>query len=162
MEEKKTVLNYLAELFASFGIIVVIHMIIALAVGNEAKGYSSIFEFGNRGLSLYTLAELFGLNVVIHVFSNLLFSDRWIKTMPMIVRNILFFVAVTVTIMIFAVLFGWFPIDDIHAWIGFFVSFTICSAVAVVLSRIKETSENEKMNRALENYMKNKMTDDKL
>lgn len=152
MEEKKTIFSLLAELFTSFGIIVVIHMIIAAVVGDEAQGFSTIFEFGNRGLSIYTLAELFGLNLIIYIFRNILFSDKLIKSMPMIVRNIIFFVAITVTIMIFAAVFGWFPIDDIYSWIGFFVSFAICSAVAVILSRLKENAENDKMNRALEKY----------
>ena len=152
MEEKKTIFSYIAELFTSFGIIVVIHMIIAYVVGDEAHGYSTIFEFGSRGLSIDTLAELFGLNVIIFIFRHILFSDKLIKSLPMIVRNIIFFVAITVTIMIFAAVFGWFPIDDIYSWIGFFVSFAICSAVAVILSRLKENAENDKMNRALEKY----------
>jgi hypothetical protein len=38
------------------------------------------------------------------------------------------------------------------AWIGFFASFAICSVVAAFISRIKEKTENLKMDQALERY----------
>ena len=72
--------------------------------------------------------------------------------MSMLARNVLFFLIITVTIVLFVILFGWFPINDMKAWIGFFISFAVSSTVAVVLSRIRERAENDKMNRALEKY----------
>ena len=152
MEDRKTIFTYIGETFATYGIIVFLFVLITEGIGKDAEGYSTFFTFGNRAMSLHTLLQLLGLAVVISVCRNVLFDDRWIRSMSMLARNVLFFLIITVTIVLFVILFGWFPINDMKAWIGFFISFAVSSTVAVVLSRIRERAENDKMNRALEKY----------
>ncbi len=152
MEDRKTIFTYIGETFATYGIIVFLFVLITAGIGKDAEGYSTFFTFGNRAMSLHTLLQLLGLAVVISVCRNVLFDDRWIRSMSMLARNVLFFLIITVTIVLFVILFGWFPINDMKAWIGFFISFAVSSTVAVVLSRIRERAENDKMNRALEKY----------
>ena len=50
---------------------------------------------------------------------------------------------------IFVILFDWFPIDDLSAWAGFALSFAACTAASVAISRLKEKTENKKMEQAL-------------
>ena len=152
MEDRKTIFTYIGETFATYGIIVFLFVLITAGIGKDAEGYSTFFTFGNRAISLHTLLQLLGLAVVISICRNVLFDDRWIRSMSMLARNVLFFLIITVTIVLFVILFGWFPINDMKAWIGFFISFAVSSTVAVVLSRIRERAENDKMNRALEKY----------
>lgn len=152
MEERKTVFDYISGLFATYGIIVVIFAVLDLAVGKEAAGYSTFFAYGNNALGVNTLLQLLLLSVIISVAANLLLSDRWIRRMPMIARNILFFLTITVAIVLFVIVFAWFPLHDPKAWAGFLISFTLCSALAVVISRLRERAENRKMDRALELY----------
>ena len=68
------------------------------------------------------------------------------------VRNTLFFLAITVAIIIFVTVFKWFPLFDIKAWIGFVVSFALCSSIAIVIGRLKENAENRKMEQALDRF----------
>lgn len=152
MEDRKTVFTYIGETFAAFGIIVFLFILITAGIGKAAEGYSTFFEFGNRAISLHTLLQFLGLAIVSNVCRNVLFDDRWIRSMSLFARNVVFFLIITVTIVIFVILFDWFPINDIKAWIGFIVSFAVSSTIAVVLSRIRERTENDKMNRALEKY----------
>ena len=156
MEEKRSFLNMCTGLFSSYGVIVVIFIILDLAVGEEAQGYSTFFEYGNKGFSISTLIQIFALAFIISVLRNVFLSDKLIKSMSIIMRNVLFFLLITVSIIVFVVAFGWFPIDDAMAWLGFIVSFSVCSAIGVVVSRIRETNENEKMQRALEKYNNDK------
>ena len=74
--------------------------------------------------------------------------------MSMLVRNILFFLTITIAIILFVILFQWFPLFDVKAWIGFLVSFVLCSSLAVMVSRIREKAENKEMDQALERYLK--------
>ena len=62
------------------------------------------------------------------------------------------FVSVTIAVVVFIIAFKWFPVNDIRAWIGFFISFAICSLFGVLFSRLKEKAENKKMDAALEKY----------
>ncbi len=152
MEEKKTKFNYLSELFTTFGVMVVIFACHIMLLGDLAHGYSTIFDYGREAFGISTLVQLFALAVIICAGRNLFFTDVLIKNLSMIARSSLFFVMIMVTIMLFVIFFGWFPVGDIYAWVGFLISFAICSVAAVLISRAREKTENEKMNSALEKY----------
>lgn len=152
MEENKSVFFYLSGLFATYGVIVLIFIILNVLTGDAASGYSSLFEYGSHGFSISTLIQLFALSVIISALRTLLFSDIFIKTMSIIMRNILFFVLITIAIVVFVILFRWFPLNDIGAWIGFIISFALSSAAGILISRIREKSENDRMDRALSKY----------
>ena len=65
-----------------------------------------------------------------------------------------FFATIMVAITVFAVIFGWFPLNNIAAWIGFIVSFAVCTAVSAVFMRLEERAENKKMQEALNRLKK--------
>ncbi|MBR5419698.1 MAG: DUF3021 family protein [Lachnospiraceae bacterium] len=154
MEEKNSLFAMIRTIFVTYGIMVVLFVILNILIGEEAKDFSSLFVYGNRAFSMATLIQLFALSLIISICRNVLFSDRWIKNMSIMLRNVLFFLIITVTITLFVILFAWFPIDDISAWSGFFISFALCSVVGVLVSRWRERAENDKMNKALERYRK--------
>lgn len=152
MEEQKNIFTYIGGLFATYGVIVAIFIVLNLVVGKEASDYSTLFSYGRGGLSIPTLLQLFALSFIISICRNLLFTDRWIREMPMLLRNVIFFGLIMLSTVAFVIAFAWFPVSDIKAWVGFLLSFTLCSALGVWISRIRERAENDKMNRALEKY----------
>ncbi|MGN0340885.1 MAG: hypothetical protein ACI4D0_10380 [Lachnospira sp.] len=155
MEDNKTIFNYIGQVFATYGMILFIFIIFGSLIGDIASGYSSLFELGNQGFSIATLLQLFVLAFIITVAQVAFLTDRWIKNLSLFFRNVLFFGIVVVTIVIFVILFGWFPIDDLKSWIGFVLSFVVCTAIGVTISRMEEQAENRKMEQAL-NKIKNK------
>ncbi len=154
MEEKKTVFNYISQLFAIYGVVVTIFIGINLIIGNKAGAISTMFALGSTGLSTKTLIELFVLVVIVTAADNIFLTDLVIKNMPLIVRNILFFAVILVTITVFAAVFGWFPLNNVLSWIGFIVSFTVCATFSAILMRVEENAENKKMQEALKKYKK--------
>ena len=154
MEEKKNIFDYIKELFTSYGIVVLLFIVINLIIGNEAGSVSSLFALGSKGLSTATLLQLLFLVLIITVAQNLFLTDLVIKNMALVVRNILFFVTILVAITVFAVVFSWFPLNDPRAWIGFLVSFSVCTVVSSVIMRMEENAENKKMQDALNRLKK--------
>ena len=154
MEEKKTVFNYISQLFAIYGVVTAIFIVINLIIGNEAGSVSTLFSLGSTGLSTSTLIQLFILVVIVTIDDNIFLTDLVIKNMPLVLRNILFFAVILVTITVFAAVFGWFPLDNIGSWIGFIVSFSVCAAVSAILMRMEEKAENKKMQDALNRLKK--------
>ena len=152
MEDRKTVFEYIAQLFTSFGIMVLIFIVINLIIGNEARNLSTLFAMGSAGLASATLLELLLLAVIITVAQNIFLSDILIKNMALLVRNILFFVTIMIAIAVFVIIFGWFPIYNAAAWIGFIVSFAVCTAISAFIMRLEEKAENKKMQEALKKY----------
>ena len=150
MEENKTLFDYISKVFAVFGVVILIHVLIGTLVGQDAGEVSTLFSLGSEGLAMNTILQLFALSVIVILLQSVLLTDKFIKTMPIVVRIILMFVSVTCAIVVFVLAFNWFPVNDIGAWIGFFVSFAVCSAAGVVFTRLKEQAENKKMDEALE------------
>ncbi len=154
MEENKTIFNYISQVFATFGIIVLIFMILGMVIGDIVIGYSSLFELGNQGLSIATLMQLLLLAILISAGQIIFLTDRWVKNISLLLRDFIFFVVVIAAVILFIVVFDWFPLNDVKAWISFVLSFSVCTTIGVIISRLKEKSENKKMARALEKYRK--------
>ena len=152
MEENKNIYDYISKVFTVFGVVVLIHVIIGLAVGRDASEMSTLFSLGSEGLAMSTLLQLFALSVVVIVLQTLFLTDRLIKNMQIVLRIVLMFASVTCAIVVFVFVCGWFPVDEGMAWAGFFVSFAICSAAGVFFSRLREKAENRKMEAALKKY----------
>ena len=154
MEDRKNIFDYIKQLFTSFGIVVLLFIVINIIIGNDAGSVSSLFALGAKGLSTATLLQLLFLVLIITVAQNIFLSDLVIKNMALVVRNILFFATIMAAITIFAVVFGWFPLNNIAAWIGFIVSFAACTVISSVLMRLEENAENKKMQDALNRLKK--------
>ena len=154
MDDNKNIFDYIKQLFTSFGIVVLLFIVINLIIGDEAGSVSSLFALGAKGLSTATLLQLLILVLIITAAQNIFLSDLVIKNMALVVRNILFFATIMAAITIFAVVFGWFPLNNVAAWIGFIVSFAVCSVISSVIMRLEENAENKKMQDALNRLKK--------
>ena len=154
MEDRKTIFEYIAQLFTTYGIMVVIFIVINLFIGDNARNVSTLFALGSDGLSAAMLLELLLLAFIITAAQNVFLSDILIKDMALIVRNILFFLTIMIAITVFVIIFGWFPINEVGAWIGFIISFAVCTTVSAVFMRLEERAENKKMQEALNRLKK--------
>ena len=152
MEEKKTVFSYIGQVFGTYGVIVTIFTLFSLLIGEGTGAYSPLFRLGRAGLTLETLWELLLLAAVITFIQVLFLTDRWIRDMSILLRNVLFFALVLVVIVGMILVFRWFPVNDLLAWAGFLLSFIVSMGVSVLLSRLKERAENRRMAAALEKY----------
>lgn len=65
-------------------------------------------------------------------------------------RTVLMFVCIILSIALFAGIFAWFPVNQIKPWIMFFICFFVCAFFSVLVSLLKEKSDNKKMQEALE------------
>lgn len=152
MEEKKTVFNYISQLFATYGVIVVIFIVFSLVIGNGADKYSALFSYKDAALGIPTLLQLLLLALFITLSQVLFLTDRMIKGMSMVLRYIFFFISIMLVMIIMTVIFKWFPVDDPKAWCGFFISFVISMVISALLTRLAEKSENRKMQEALDKF----------
>lgn len=156
MEEKKTIFSYIGQAFTIFGITTLILCILSLLFGEDGKDISSLFQLGTNGLTLKTLFEFLGVSIAITLLRFLFFTDVIIKRMSILLRTASMIICVIGILAVCIRLFKWFPVDNILAWLMFFISFGICFAVSLAVTSIKERIENKNLNDALlrlkENY----------
>ncbi len=159
MEEKKTVFNYISQVFATFGVIVGIFLVFSMAIGKGASAYSSLFRYKDAALGIPTLLQLLLLALIITAAQVLFLTDTVIKGMSIVLRYVLFFITIMLAMIIMTVVFLWFPVNDPKAWCGFFISFIISMFISILLTRLAEKAENRKMQEALDKYIGKDYTD---
>lgn len=152
MEEKKNVFNYIRQAFATYGIIVLVFVVFNILLGDVAGDYSALFALGKDGMSIPVLLELLLLAIMITFAQVLFLTDKWIENMSMIIRYVLFFGTVMIVMIVMIIVFNWFPIGDMYAWGGFVISYTVSMITSALLTRLKERTENSKMQEALDKY----------
>lgn len=150
MIRKNTIFDFITNVMVIFAISVISICFFTFLFGNEAEGISSIFALGERGIPLIILVQFFVMSFIIAALRWGLFTDILIKDLSLALRSILMFVSVIIMIAIFAAVFQWFPVNKITPWIMFFICFAVCATVSVVISALKEKSENKKLQEALE------------
>ena len=149
MDNKPTILDYLTQAFMIYGITVLALNIFCLLFGDSARDFSTIFALGSAGLSVKTMLQ-FLLAIAITIVLRFVFmTDLIIKKMPLAARIITMFAAAFLNIMVFVILCGWFPVDNLTAWIMFLISFAISCTVSTAVSLLKEKMENRKLAEAL-------------
>lgn len=150
MEERKTIFDYLGQVFTIFGFSILVLIVMCTMVGEDAKGYSTLFDLGAEGLTIATMLQFLLAAVTNTLLRILFFTDIVIKKMSLAVRTGCMFGSVIFSILIFNMLFGWFPISDWLAWLSFFVCFGVCTITATRISIVKEKLENRKLEEALQ------------
>ena len=149
MDNKPTILDYLSQVFMIFGITVLALNVFCLLFGNSAQDFSAIFSLGGAGLSVRTMLQFLLAIAITIVLRYVFMTDLIIKKMPLAARIIAVFAAAFLNIVIFIVLCGWFPLDNLTAWIMFLISFAISCAASTAISTFKEKTENRILEEAL-------------
>ena len=155
MDKKPTIFDYFSQVFMIYGISILLLNIFCLMFGEAAKDISAIFALGSEGLSVKTMLQ-FLLAIAIAITLRLIFmTDLIIKRMPLSARIIVLFAASLLNIMVFIIVCGWIPVNNLSAWIMFIVSFAISCTASALISILAERTENKRLEEAL-NKLKEK------
>ena len=149
MDNKPTVLGYLAQVFMIFGITVLTLNIFCLLFGDSARDFSTIFSLGSAGLNVKTMLQFLLAIAITIVLRYIFMTDLIIKKMSLVARIITIFAAAFMNIVVFVILCGWFPVDNLMAWIMFLISFAISCTASTAVSIFKEKTENRRLEEAL-------------
>ena len=152
MNRKNTILDFLSHVFLIFGITVACLIAFVALFGADAGKVSTIFQLGNDGIAIATLLQYLLMAVVITALRMIFFTDTVIHNASIAVRTVAMFASIIIAIAVFAAVFGWFPVIMWEAWLAFFVCFAVCAAISIVISTIKEKSDNKKLQAALEHF----------
>ncbi|MDD6811434.1 MAG: hypothetical protein PUD93_06180 [Lachnospiraceae bacterium] len=154
MEERKTIFDYLGQIFIIFGITMAILCVFCILFGESAKEYSGMFAFGNEGLNVATMGQFFLVSICVVGLRFVFFTDAIIKKMSVTARTVWMVSSVILLITVFILAFHWFPADMWEAWAMFLICFGICFAISMTVTIIKERMENRRMEEALERVKK--------
>ena len=149
MEERKTVIDYIEQFMKIFVFSIIMLNIFCILFGESAKEFSTIFALGKEGLRVVTMLQFLTLAVWITFCRFLFFTDIIIKNMRTVWRTICMIGAILVVMMIYIMVFQWFPKDEWLPWVMFLSNFLVCFAMSLAAMTFKEYSENKRMEEAL-------------
>ncbi|MGN0551726.1 MAG: hypothetical protein ACI4I4_07825 [Acutalibacteraceae bacterium] len=81
--------------------------------------------YGGGAISVATVFQLLGISVAASVIQFVAFSEVIIKRMHYALRMCIFLLPFSAVITAFAVIFNWFPIENLGSWITFYVIFIL-------------------------------------
>lgn len=152
MEKQYSLLKYLAQVFMIYGITTGLLNIFCIIFGTDAQRLSTIFSLGKAGVGVETSFQFLLAAAVVVGLKFLFTTDILIKKMPLAARIIALFASVFATIVIFILLFGWFPADLPLAWIMFILCFAVSCTASTLISVIFEKQENRRLEEALKRF----------
>lgn len=156
MEERKHILDYLAQIILIFGITLLVITVICFLVGEDAREYSTMFALGSKGIPINTIWQYLLSSACIAGLRFLFFTDAVFKKMSITKRTIGMVISVIALIGVFAYGFGWFPVNEPKCWIIFLVCFGICFVTSAAVSIWKENTDNKQLSDGLKNLKEGK------
>ena len=150
MEERKTLFDYAGQVFIIFGFSIVVLNLFCILVGEYAQDVSSIYSMGKEGLSTATMMQFLGVSVCITGLRFLFFTDRIIRQMSITMRTVCMLLSIIGLIVACVLMFDWFPVDMWQPWAGFLLTFALCFVGSMFATRMKEKTENRRMEEALQ------------
>lgn len=150
MIRKNSIFDYAVHTMVIWGISILSICLFCALFGESAKEMSTLFQLGNRGISLETLIQFLVLAIVITGLRWLFFTDILFKKLTVLFRSIWMLTGVIVSVGVLAAIWQWFPVNQVIPWIMFIVCFFVCACISVIVSMLKERSDNRRMQDALE------------
>lgn len=149
MEEKRTILDYLAQVLTIFGFSMLILNGLCMIFGEGAKEISAMFALGGQGIPTEIVFQFLCVAALTVGLRLVFFTDILIKRMPIWLRTVCMLTAIIGIIAVFAVAFDWFPVNQWEPWAMFFVCFGISFLGSYSAMVIRERAENKRMEEAL-------------
>ena len=137
-----------------FSLAIIAITIAGIMVGlndQDMRNLSTLFAF-DRGLQYSTILQTAGFSLIIAFFSVLLFSEHMQIEIRFLFRGFLLLLVTLVTTSIFAIIFSWFPSNNIQGWIGFVFCTIGCFAFSFGLTSLKLKMEGKKYTKLLVDY----------
>ena len=149
MEERKTIFDYIGQIFMIFGITICILNVFCVLFGEDAKEYSTMFSLGKEGLAVPIMLQFLLVSACTVANRFLFFTETFIKNMTVPLRTVWMIVVEVAMMAVFIIIFGWFPTDMWLPWVMFLLCFGICFMISLAVTVIKTRVENRKMEEAL-------------
>ena len=160
MEERKTIFDYLGQVFCTFGITIMCMAVLTILFGEDAKESSRLCVFSNKGIPAAIGFQYFTLSAITVFARYFFFTDAFLKKGSILARTVGMLLVVVAVIACFIYAFDWFPIHMWQPWAMFFICFGICFFISLGVTCIKERMDNKKMEEGLKKLQRQWGTED--
>lgn len=144
--------SFLSKVLILFAVDILLLMLLASILGDEARKISPVYQLGSKGLAISTMLQFLLSAFLIVLFQQFYFSERIFKSMMTLWRTILLFFSVLAASVVLILVFDWFPLNDFLAWATFLILFGGGFVIGTASMIIKTRLDNKKYNELLHIY----------
>jgi len=110
------------------------------------------FLLSSEGIPYPGIIQILLMSNVIGGINLLIFSDLIFKKLMLMWRTVIFVLLTFVSVIAIAVIFRWFPVDMLEAWLGFLGFFILSSIISVSVMLIATKLADKKYGKLLSDY----------
>ena len=151
-EKPVTIIQFITKVLVIFSFVMLFMSIIGPIIGDEAQGVSTLFILGSQGVSYTSIYQALCLSLYTNIVQVIFLSGFLEKRMQLLWRTVLMFASVFIGCGVLSVLFGWFPADNLLAWILYLLCFVVMAGISSAVMIVKNKLENAKVNQKLAEY----------
>jgi len=160
MNNKNTEKPFVLELFQTFTttftlsvLAISITSLLVIHFTADIQDIPALFASGNTFIVILQIA---GFAFIMAFFCVLIITERFIFKMRFWLRLLLLLFLAMFTFAVFAIIFNWFPTDNLQTWIGFVICTIISYIFSICLTLLKFKLEGKKYDKLLTNYKERK------
>lgn len=152
IKNDNTKYNFITQVLNLFAVDVLLLIVLTSLVGDYTKDMSSLYRLGSKGLAVSTLLQFLLNAIFIISLKSVFYSDKIFKNMMTLWRTVFMLLGTLSVTAVFIIVFKWFPVDNVYAWIFFFIMFVggCVSSTLFMIIRIKV--KNKKYHQLLSDY----------
>lgn len=147
-------IGFFTQMLVIFGVTTLMILGMGLLFGEEGKTYSTLFELGGQGISYKVLLQFFLSSIILSAIVKIFHYEKWLTNISFFIRTIIMLICIIAIMIVFIIVFDWFPASSWQGWIGFIISFGVCFGVATASMIVKKKKEDKRYEELLEEYKK--------
>ena len=148
------ILNILKKTVMPFTVSIIFLTIFGYFFGDDMAQISPLST--GSAISYITIFQLLSLSIFIGFINTLFASTYFLRKILFLSQNILRIIIIVFITIIYIVLFDWFPLNNILAWIGFIIAFGICLILSLSISLYITHKQDQEYQVLLKHYQKKK------
>lgn len=153
MENKNNIiLTFLNRTLVLFALDILMLMLFAHFVGDDAKSLSTMYQVGSIGLASSTMLQFLLSAATVSVLQLFFYSERIFKKLMTIWRATFMLICILVTHIFYIIGFGWFSFRAYYAWFAFIFCLITGFFLGILFAFIKTKIENRQYDELLTRY----------
>lgn len=153
--KQSSIFIFISQTLMLFAVNILTLLALAALFGEGARGMSSIYQFGSKGLATSTILQFLLSSASIITLKNIYFSERLFRKIMALWRTVSLLFSILAIHILFIQIFHWFTPDNGYAWAGFFICFGGGCFFGSIFMIIKTKLESRQYDELLTHYKNN-------
>lgn len=150
MTSKNILEKFMFLTFMAFTTAITVITFIGVVAGEDMISYSTFYV--NGGVSLTAIIQILALAIITALINIIFDNESLVSRIRVLYLTIMKLFIILLIAIVFIIVFQWFPVDEVYAWISFIAMFLVCFIVATIASVLVTRKKDKEYEVLLNKY----------